>query len=98
MQLEKTTSIIDSKNQLIADQMRVIKKKDQIMQTLMTMVPAFARKEGIRKKSLHTHILFFSQAYVPYFMYVQLLNQKLRNRYYLLMIGFFVILALHSVA
>ena len=95
MQLEKTTSIIDSKNQLIADQMRVIKKKDQIMQTLMTMVPAFARKEGIRKKSLHTHILFFSQAYVPY---LQLLNQKLRNRYYLLMIGFFVILALHSVA
>ena len=56
-QLEKTTAVIDSKNQLIADQMRVIKKKDQIMQTLMTMVPAFARKEGIKKHYYNSSLI-----------------------------------------
>ena len=37
--------------------MRVIKKKDQIMQTLMTMVPAFARKEGIKKQYYNSSII-----------------------------------------
>ena len=43
--------------------MRVIKKKDQIMQTLMTMVPAFARKEGL--KSCLKKFPFFKRYIYP---------------------------------
>lgn len=53
--------------------MRVIKKKDQIMQTLMTMVPAFARKEGL--KSFLTKYRLFSWCINPDSQQTQLMTR-----------------------